>query len=118
MMTTVMYNGARDSEAQDGRVFVAERCLEDFHPGHTFVSGRVRIDGDRIKSFAAEFDPQPFHLDERAAIEWMFGGLAASGWHTAAITMRLVVDSDLRRSRSEPRSLGRTRASSRSGPRR
>ena len=91
-----MYDGARDSEAQDGRVFVAERYLEDFHAGQTFVSGRVRIDADRIKSFAAEFDPQPFHLDERAATESMFGGLAASGWHTAAITMRLLVDSDLR----------------------
>ena len=91
-----MYDGARDSEAQDGRVFVAERYLEDFHAGQTFVSGRVRIDADRHKSFAAEFDPQPFHLDERAATESMFGGLAASGWHTAAITMRLLVDSDLR----------------------
>ena len=66
-----------------------------FHAGHTFVSGRVRIDADRIKSFAAQFDPQPFQLDERAATESMFGGLAASGWHTAAITMRLLVDSDL-----------------------
>ena len=91
-----MYDGARDSEAQDGRVFGAERYLEDFHAGPTFVSGRVRIDADRIKSFAAEFDPQPFHLDERAATESMFGGLAASSWHTAAITMRLLVDSDLR----------------------
>ena len=91
-----MHDGARDSEAQDGRVCGAERYLEDFHPAHTFVSGRVRIDADRIKSFAAEFDPQPFHLDERAATESMFGGLAASGWHTAAITMRLLVDSDLR----------------------
>ena len=96
MMMSVMYDGARDSEAQDGRVFGAERYLEDFHAGHTFVSGRVRIDADRITSFAAEFDPQPFHLDERAATESMFGGLAASGWHTAAITMRLLVDSDLR----------------------
>ena len=72
-----------------------ERYLEDFETGQTFRSGRIRIDVDRIKSFAAEFDPQPFHLDERAASDSIFGGLAASGWHTAAITMRLLVDSDL-----------------------
>lgn len=72
-----------------------ERYLEDFEAGQTFRSGSVRIDVDRIKSFAAEFDPQPFHLDQHAASDSIFGGLAASGWHTAAITMRLLVDSDL-----------------------
>jgi acyl dehydratase len=51
------------------------------------------MDEDRIKSFAAEFDPQPFHLDNAAAHGTIFGGLAASGWHTAAITMRLMVTS-------------------------
>jgi acyl dehydratase len=71
------------------------RYLEDFEAGQTFRSGRIRIDGERIKSFAAEFDPQPFHLDERAAADSIFGGLAASGWHTAAITMRLLVESEL-----------------------
>jgi acyl dehydratase len=74
---------------------MTERYLEDFQAGQTFGSGRVRIDAGRIKSFAAEFDPQPFHLDERAAADSIFRGLAASGWHTAAITMRLLVDSDL-----------------------
>jgi acyl dehydratase len=59
-------------------------------------SGRIRIDEGRIKSFAAEFDPQPFHLDEKAASDSIFRGLAASGWHTAAITMRLLVESDFR----------------------
>ena len=54
-----------------------------------------RIDGDRIKAFAAEFDPQPFHLDEAAAQASIFGGLAASGWHTAAIAMRLLVTGGL-----------------------
>jgi acyl dehydratase len=49
-----------------------------------------------MKAFAAEFDPQPFHLDEQAASGSLFGGLAASGWHTAAATMRLLVDSDLK----------------------
>ncbi len=77
-------------------VDLTERYLEDFEPGQTFRSGRIRIDAERIKSFAAEFDPQPFHLDERAAADSIFRGLAASGWHTAAITMRLLVDSDLK----------------------
>jgi acyl dehydratase len=72
-----------------------ERFLEDFEAGQTFRSGRLRIDAERIKSFAAEFDPQPFHLDERAASDSIFAGLAASGWHTAAMTMKLLVDSDL-----------------------
>ena len=70
------------------------RFLEDFAVGQTYGSGRARIDGDRIKSFAAEFDPQPFHLDEDAARNSIFRGLAASGWHTAALTMRLLVDSE------------------------
>ena len=70
------------------------RYLEDFAVGQIYGSDRVRIDGDRIKSFAAEFDPQPFHLDEHAARDSIFRGLAASGWHTAAMTMRLMVDSE------------------------
>ena len=75
---------------------MTERYLEDFQAGQTFGSGRIRINADRIKSFAAEFDPQPFHLDERDAADSIFRGLAASGWHTAAITMRLLVDSDIK----------------------
>lgn len=71
--------------------------LEDFAPGQHFVGRtRIRIEEDRIKTFASEFDPQPFHLDEAAAKASIFGGLAASGWHTAAVTMRLVVDSEFR----------------------
>jgi acyl dehydratase len=73
-----------------------ERYLEDFAVGQIFGSGRLRIDAERIKSFAAEFDPQPFHLDERAAEDTVFRGLAASGWHTAALPMRLLVESDLK----------------------
>src|SRR6266567_6240928 len=72
------------------------RFLEDFAVGQTFRSGRLQIDRERIKTFAAEFDPQPFHLDEDAARNTIFGGLAASGWHTAAVTMRLLVESDLK----------------------
>ena len=72
------------------------RYLEDFSPGQKFASGRLRVERERIKSFAAEFDPQPFHLNEDAARNSLFGGLAASGWHTAALTMRLLVESDLK----------------------
>lgn len=71
------------------------RYLEDFAVGQRFHSGRIQVTEDRIKTFAAEFDPQPFHLDNEAARRSFFGGLAASGWHTAAITMRLLVDSDI-----------------------
>ena len=73
-----------------------EKYLEDFAVGQTYVSGRIKVDEDRIKAFAAEFDPQPFHMDEEAARGSIFGGLAASGWHTAAITMRLLVESELK----------------------
>jgi acyl dehydratase len=75
---------------------VTQRYLEDFEPGQKFGSGRLRVEPDRIKSFAAEFDPQPFHLDEDSARHTLFKGLAASGWHTAAMTMRLLVESDLK----------------------
>ena len=72
------------------------RYLEDFEPGQKFTSGRLSVEAARIKSFATEFDPQPFQLDEDTARETFFKGLAASGWHTAAMTMRLLVDSDLK----------------------
>jgi acyl dehydratase len=75
---------------------MSERYLEDFAVGQTFGSGRLRVDKERIKTFAAEFDPQRFHLDEEAARDSIFQGLAASGWHTAALTMRLLVESDLK----------------------
>ena len=70
--------------------------LEEFSPGQKFVSGKLRVDTAAIKAFANQFDPQPFHLDEGAARESFFGGLAASGWHTAALTMRLLVESGFR----------------------
>jgi acyl dehydratase len=72
------------------------KFLEDFAVGQTYASGRLRVDEARVKSFAAEFDPQPFHLDAAAARESIFRGLAASGWHTAAMTMRLLVESELK----------------------
>lgn len=73
---------------------MAKLFFEDFAAGQVFGSGRMPVEADRIKSFAAEFDPQPFHLDDAAARETIFRGLAASGWHTAAMTMRLLVESE------------------------
>jgi acyl dehydratase len=67
--------------------------LEDLRVGQRFTSGQYHMDVGRMKAFAAEFDPQPFHLDETAAQHSVFRGLAASGWHTAAATMRLLVES-------------------------
>jgi acyl dehydratase len=67
--------------------------IEDLAIGSRFVSGSYQITAEEIKSFAAEFDPQPFHLDDLAGKNSLFGGLAASGWHTAGITMRLIVES-------------------------
>jgi acyl dehydratase len=69
--------------------------LEDLHVGQRFSSASHTIDAAQIKDFAARFDPQPFHLDDEAAKATLFGGLAASGWHTAAITMKLLVESGL-----------------------
>ena len=75
---------------------MSEKYLEDFAVGQIYGSGRITVEKERIKTFAAEFDPQPFHQDEEAARRSIFGGLAASGWHTAALTMRLLVESDFK----------------------
>ena len=69
--------------------------LDDLSVGDQFQSGEHAMDEAQITTFAAQFDPQPFHLDDAAARETLFGGLAASGWHTAAVTMRLQVTSGL-----------------------
>ncbi len=69
--------------------------LDDLHVGQRFISRTHTIDETQIKEFAREFDPQPFHLDESKAQKTMLADLAASGWHTAAITMRLLVESGL-----------------------
>jgi len=69
--------------------------LEDLAEGQRYVSATHQIDAEQIKAFAAQFDPQPFHLDEVAAKDTFFAGLAASGWHTAGITMSLLVRSGL-----------------------
>jgi acyl dehydratase len=75
---------------------MTRRYFEDFAVGQIYGSGRLRVEEEQIKTFAREFDPQPFHLDEEAARQTIFGGLAASGWHTAALTMRLLVESELK----------------------
>jgi acyl dehydratase len=67
--------------------------LEDLKIGQRFKTGSHALSEDEIKAFARDFDPQPFHMDGEAARHSVFGGLAASGWHTAAISMRLQVDS-------------------------
>jgi acyl dehydratase len=70
---------------------VKERFLEDLKVGNLFKSQTYKVSEEQIIAFAREFDPQPFHLDRVVADKTIFGGLIASGWHTAAITMRLFV---------------------------
>ena len=69
--------------------------FDDLRVGDAFDSGTHELTVDDIRRFAGEFDPQPFHLDEAAAGASVFKGLAASGWHTAAVAMRLLVDGGL-----------------------
>jgi len=69
--------------------------LDDLFVGQRFTSRTHQIDATQIKDFARQFDPQPFHLDEDTAKDTLFAGLVASGWHTAAITMKLMVESGL-----------------------
>ena len=69
--------------------------LEDFSIGQVFRSQSVTMDAAAIKAYASQYDPQPFHLDEAAAVKSLFGGLVASGWHTVSLTMRLLVHGGL-----------------------
>src|SRR6478752_1509354 len=69
--------------------------LDDLQVGQRFTSKTHVVDAAQIKAFARQFDPQPFHLDDDAAKDSLFSGLVASGWHTAAITMRLLVEGGL-----------------------
>jgi acyl dehydratase len=68
------------------------RYFEDWRPGEVLRFGRRTVTAAEIKAFAAEFDPQPFHLDEAAAKASIFGGLVASGWHTAALMMQMMAE--------------------------
>ena len=76
-------------------------CFEDFSPGQVFSLGTYEVTAQEIIDFARRFDPQPFHVDEKAAAGTPFGGLIASGWHTAAMFMRLYVDAVLADSASQ-----------------
>lgn len=67
-------------------------CFEDFEIGRIERFGRYEVTREEVLEFASRYDPQPFHLDDEAAAESLFGRIAASGWHTCAITMRLMVD--------------------------
>lgn len=67
------------------------RYLEDFAVGQITKGGEVTVTAEAIITFARQFDPQPFHLDDEAARQTLFGGLAASGWHTAAMTMSMLI---------------------------
>ncbi|HTQ35726.1 MAG TPA: MaoC family dehydratase [Steroidobacteraceae bacterium] len=67
--------------------------FEDLQPGMSFTGAPVQVTAEDIKAFAAQFDPQPFHLDETAGAASFFKGFAASGWHTAALGMRMMVNS-------------------------
>lgn len=73
---------------------------EDFKPGDVAVYGPRRVTREEIVAFAAEFDPQPMHLDEAAANATLLGGLGASGWHTCCLMMRIVADDFLRHAAS------------------
>ena len=73
---------------------------EDLQPGSVRELGQVTVSAEEIKKFAAQFDPQPFHLDEEAGRRSLFGGLCASGWHTCSLAMRLNVDNFLKESSS------------------
>ena len=70
--------------------------FEDLTPGLTFKTGWRTLDAEAIKAFARDYDPQPFHTDAEAATSSFFGELVASGWHTMATTMRLIVDGEFR----------------------
>jgi acyl dehydratase len=73
----------------------ALRYFDDYAPGATYDCGSVSVDQAEIISFAKRFDPQPFHIDPEAAARGPYGGLIASGWHTLALVMRLLVDNYL-----------------------
>ncbi|HTD33870.1 MAG TPA: MaoC family dehydratase [Candidatus Elarobacter sp.] len=71
---------------------MATRYLEDYPVGSSAEIGSVQVTEDEIRSFATRYDPQPFHTDPEQAKRWPYGGLIASGWHTASMMMRVVVD--------------------------
>lgn len=88
--------GVSAPHADDGAGSAASFYLDDLKVGQRFAGGSLTVTEAEIKAFAARFDPQPFHLDEAAAEKSVFGELVASGWHTASLSMRLMVEGELR----------------------
>lgn len=86
-----------EMQQDDATTVPARRYLDEFSPGDRFESPAYLVSGDEARAFAQAYDPQPFHLDDRAAGTSIFGRVVISGWHTAAITMRLVVESGVMR---------------------
>jgi acyl dehydratase len=95
--TGAVFNGL---ETLAGAATVPQLAFEDFTPGRIFEHGPRRLPREEMIAFAAEFDPQPMHLDEAAARQTMLGGLSASGWYLCCIVMRMCVDAFVGRSSS------------------
>ena len=72
-----------------------DRCFEDYEVNRVYEFGSIKVDEAEVIDFARRYDPQPFHIDPEAAKKTIYGGLIASGWHTAAMMMRLLVDNYL-----------------------
>jgi acyl dehydratase len=88
-------NRAREQDVATNSLFtppIDDRYFEDYVPGSVYEFGSITVEEQDIIEFARLYDPQPFHLDREKAKESPFGGIIASGWHTAALTMRLLVD--------------------------
>ena len=113
----------RNDYTNNGLVDTPRYYWEDFKVGDTFPLGERRVDQDEMIAFASAYDPQPFHIDEQAAKQSMYGGLIASGWHTVAIVMRMMCDSYLNQigepglARGGQRALAETGAAGRHHPR-
>ena len=95
--TGAVFNGL---ETSSRCATVPQLAFEDFTPGRVFEHGPRRLPREEMIAFAAEFDPQPMHLDEAAAQQTMLGGLSASGWYLCCILMRMCVDAFVGRSSS------------------
>jgi acyl dehydratase len=87
--------GSAAAREAAGAGTAARLYFDELQLGQRFVTASYTMSAEAIRAFAAQFDPQPFHLDEQAGRASLFGGLVASGWHTAAVTMRLLVEGGL-----------------------
>ena len=89
-------NAGESVSAPPGSAPGGSRYLEDFAVGMTFAGPTYAVTADEVIAFARQYDPQPFHTDPAAAGDTVFGRHVASGWHTAAMTMRMIIDSEVR----------------------